>query len=327
MSAAAPMGEFDLIRQYFAPMAGEGAFELKDDAACLRPRAGHDLVITTDALVGNVHFFTDDPAGSIARKALGVNLSDLAAKGAEPRGFLLSLCLPDGWTTDWLHAFSDGLAEAAREARSPLLGGDTTRTSGSLTLSITALGDVPEGAMVMRSGARPGDIIGVTGTIGDAALGLALRLTQDVLPLSSTSADFLSDRYLHPQPRLAMAPILRARASAAMDVSDGLAGDLAKLVAASGCGAEWRVESVPLSPAARAAIALIPGLLETALTGGDDYEILFTVPESAWRALADEAKNAGVPVTAIGKITDGSKADAMLEGMAWQPERASFTHF
>src|SRR3712207_2888570 len=247
-------GEDSLIARFFAPLAGEGALGLKDDAACLTPKPGHDLVLTADALVETVHFLPGDPPGSIARKALGVNVSDLAAKGADPAGFLLSLALPEDWTETWLADFAAGLGEAARDFSCPLLGGDTVKARGALTLSVTAIGQVPAGRMVRRTTAREGDAICVTGTIGDAALGLRLRSSPAwAESLSADEKAFLADRYLHPRPRHRFAAALRAHARAAMDVSDGLAGDLAKMMRAGGVSAEVEVDRVPLSAAARAA--------------------------------------------------------------------------
>jgi thiamine-monophosphate kinase len=169
-------GEDELIARYFGPLAGPGALELKDDTALITPVPGHDLVLTADAIVAGVHFLPDDPPDSIGRKALGVNLSDLAAKGADPLGFVLTLALPPDWTETWVAGFAAGLGGMARELGCPLLGGDTVRTPGPLSISVTAFGTVPEGRMVRRTTARPGDAICVTGTIGDAALGLALSL-------------------------------------------------------------------------------------------------------------------------------------------------------
>ena len=169
------LGEDDLIARYFAPLAGPAGLGLRDDAALVRPPAGEDLVLTADALVAGVHFFADDPPGAIARKALRVNLSDLAAKGARPLGFLLTLALPEEWREDWLGAFAAGLGADARTYDCPLIGGDTVSTPGPLTLSVTALGSVPEGRMARRTGVKPGDRLYVTGTIGDAALGLKIR--------------------------------------------------------------------------------------------------------------------------------------------------------
>src|SRR4051794_22758949 len=232
--------EDELIARFFAPLASEGGLGLKDDAALLRPAAGHDLVLTVDALVAGVHFFPDDPPDAIAAKALGVNISDLAAKGASPAGFLLALALPDDWSEAWLAAFAEGLGEAARAFACPLLGGDTVRANGPLSLSVTAVGQTPAGRMVRRTAARDGDRLCVTGRIGDAALGLGLRRGEGApwaASLGETERAFLLDRYLRPRPRLALAPALRDHARAAMDVSDGLAGDLAKMMRASGVSA------------------------------------------------------------------------------------------
>lgn len=295
-------GEFELIARYFAPMAGEPGLGLADDAACLTIPAGRQLVVTKDMLVSGVHFFADDPPASIARKALGVNMSDLAAKGAEPLGFLLGFGRTARQTDDWCAGFSVGLAQASREARCPLLGGDTVNAP-ALTLSITAFGTVPAGRMVRRQGGAPGDILFVSGTIGDAALGLACRLAPEeawVQALAPEHRAHLIDRYLHPQPRLALAPALQDFASAAMDVSDGLIGDGDKL--GSGLGAQCHLGDVPLSPAAQAAIHGAPDRFDLAVTGGDDYEILCAVPPAQAAAFAEAARAAGVPVTRIGEL-------------------------
>ena len=324
-------GEFELIARHFAPIAGPGALGLVDDAGLLRPARGYEIVVTTDALVAGVHFFPDDPPGSIACKALAVNLSDLAAKGATPDGFVLSLILPKGWTDSWLGAFAEGLARMSRESACPLIGGDTVSTSGPLTLSITAFGSVPAGRMVRRSGAQPGDVVLVSGTIGDGALGLKVHGPDKpawVARLSGSERADLADRYLHPRPRLVLAPALQAHASAAMDISDGLVGDLAKLLLASKASAEIDLDAVPLSPAARAAVMADPALAELAWTGGDDYEILCTVSQGEYPALIAAADAAGVPLVAIGKITSGDGTVQYSEkGGARHFVRGSFSHF
>jgi thiamine-monophosphate kinase len=299
------MNESDLIARYFAPLAGPEGLGLADDAAVLTPPPGCDLVLTADALVAGQHFFAEDPPDAIAAKALGVNLSDLAAKGAEPLGFLLSLALPPHWTEPFLAEFSRGLGEAARAAGIALLGGDTVATSGPLTLSITALGAVPLGKMIRRSGARPGNFLYVSGTIGDSALGLALRRTElgrGPSPPWAAGIDAaeLIDRYLRPRPRLGLSPALRACASAAMDVSDGLIGDLRAMMRASGASAEVDLRDIPLSAPAQAALAADSTLLDPLLTGGDDYEILCAVPRERAAAFEALAREAGVAVTRIG---------------------------
>ncbi|SFH97997.1 thiamine-monophosphate kinase [Bosea sp. OK403] len=333
-------GEFELIARYFAPIAGAGGLGLVDDAGLLRPARGYETVVTTDALVAGVHFFADDPAASIARKALAVNLSDLAAKGARPEGFVLSLALPHGWTEAWLADFAQGLARIAGEGACPLIGGDTVSTPGPLILSITAFGSVPAGRMVPRSGARPGDVILVSGTIGDGALGLqahgfsAHGLSAHgsgkpgwVARVSEEHRHFLADRYLHPQPRLALAAALQLHASAAMDVSDGLVGDLAKLLKASKAGAEIDLDTVPLSAAARAAIMADPALAELAWTGGDDYEILCTASEREYLSLIVAAEAAGIALVAIGRVTDQGAVNYREKGRARSFAQGSFAHF
>jgi len=329
MTTSSRLGEDSLIARFFAPLAGEGGLGLLDDAACLAPRPGQDLVLTTDALVETVHFLPGDPPGSIARKALGVNVSDLAAKGAEPAGFLLSLALPGDWTEDWLAAFAKGLEEASRDFSCPLLGGDTVKARGSLTLSVTAIGEVPKGRMVRRTTAQAGDVICVTGTIGDAALGLKLRSSPvwaDGLPPEDVT--FLADRYLHPQPRHRLAPVLCRYARAAMDVSDGLAGDLAKMMRVSGVTAVVEADRVPLSPAARKALLAAPDLVDAILTGGDDYEILCTLPESHLDSFTKEADSVGVMVSAIGRVVPGGERPVFrMNGRERRYDVGSFSHF
>ncbi|WP_019905028.1 thiamine-phosphate kinase [Methylobacterium sp. 77] len=324
--------EDGLIARYFAPLAGHGADGLRDDAATLTPSPGCDLVLTADAIVAGVHYLPDDPPASIARKALGVNLSDLAAKGATPRGFLLTLALPDDWTEDWLAGFTAGLGEAATAFACPLLGGDTVRAAGPALIGVTALGEVPSGGMVRRMTARIGDILCVSGTIGDAALGLPLlngpRPEWDER-IGPDARGFLIDRYRHPRPRLALAPILRRHARAAMDVSDGLAGDLTKMLAGEGRSAEIGLSDVPLSDAARAVIASEPRLLDTALTGGDDYEILCAVAPDRVEDLLAEAYAADIPLARIGTVVAGDDPPAFRrpDGSEHAFAARSFSHF
>jgi thiamine-monophosphate kinase len=326
-------GEDRLIARYFRPLATHpGALGLLDDAAVITPPPGFDVVLKTDAIVGGVHFFPDDPPDMIAKKALRVNLSDLAAKGASPAGFLLALALPQTVGGDWLEAFARGLGEDAETYRCPLLGGDTDRTPGPVTVSIAAFGTLPCGTMVRRSGARPGDLVVVTGTIGDAALGLLVRRDPDTArrwQLDQRQRDHLITRYLLPQPRNAIAEALRRHASAAMDVSDGLAGDLGKLCAASGAAADIEVARVPLSNAARKAVTGDPSLVETALTGGDDYEVVATVPAGAGDALMAEAKAAGVALTEIGIVRADRPGVHFLDrdGKPLLFKKPSFSHF
>jgi thiamine-monophosphate kinase len=325
--------EEQLIARYFKPLATHpGAFGLADDAAAIAPPAGCDLVLKTDGVIAGVHFFPDDPPDTVGRKVLRMNLSDLAAKGAQPLGFLLALALPQGVGEAWLAGFAGGLGEDAELFGCPLLGGDTDRTPGPISASVTAFGAVPHGAMVRRAGAAAGDRVVVTGTIGDAALGLALRrhpAASKRWGLTREQQDHLTSRYLVPQPRNAIAEILRAYASGAMDVSDGLAGDLAKLCRASGVAAEIACADVPLSDAARTALANEPALIGTIISGGDDYEILATVPEGDVAAFKQQASGVGVAVTEIGNVVAG-KGEARFLGLDGKPlvlAHASYSHF
>ena len=320
--------EDKLIQRFFAPLASHpGALGLADDAAFITPPAGCDLVLKTDAIVGGVHFFPDDAPQNVASKALRVNLSDLAAKGARPLGFLLSLALPKETTDAWLTNFAEGLRSDAVLYGCPLFGGDTDRTPGPITVSIAMVGSVPEGTMVRRAGAKPGDRVFVTGSIGDAALGLSVRKGKD-WKLSEAQRQHLLARYLLPQPRNALAEAVRLNASAAMDVSDGLAGDFAKLCRASKVSASIEAARVPLSDAARAVIAAEPAMLEVALTGGDDYEIVCTVPAAKAESFRAAAQAAQVAVTAIWEIKAGEGARFMgADGRALAFKRASFSHF
>ncbi|MGN6116314.1 MAG: thiamine-phosphate kinase [Nitrobacter sp.] len=320
-------GEDDLIARYFRPLATDpGALGLTDDAALLKG-GSDDLVVTTDAIVEGVHFLGNDPPDTVAKKALRVNLSDLAAKGATPAGFVLTLALRAA-DENWLALFARGLGGDAAAFACPLLGGDTVSTPGPLTISITAFGRVPPGGMVKRASAQPGDRVIVTGTIGDAALGLAL-LTGKMTLDDATAREALTGRYRVPQPRVGLAKAVRTYARAAMDVSDGLAGDLAKLCAASGISAVIDAGSVPLSVAARSLIAQGKVGLPVLVSGGDDYEILCTVPEDRLDAFTAAAAESGVAVTSVGTIIAGNIAPRWLdaEGREIALPRLSYSHF
>ncbi len=314
-----------LIARYFKPLANHpGTFGFNDDCSAITPPAGHDLVLKTDGLIEGVHFFPDDPADLVAKKALRVNLSDLAAKGARPLGFLLAIALRKGFSEDWLAAFARGLGEDADAYACPLLGGDTDSTPGPISISISAFGALPSGTMVRRAGAKAGDHVFVSGTIGDAALGLRVRQGK----LADASGHLVS-RYRVPQPRTVLAEIVRTLGSAAMDVSDGLAADLAKLCGTSGVSADIEVARVPLSDAASAAVAVEAALIEPVLTGGEDYEILCAVPSANAAAYAQAATAAGVAVTEIGRIVAGEAPPRFLD-KAQQPlsfARTGWSHF
>jgi thiamine-monophosphate kinase len=326
-----PSGEDSLIARYFKPLAKDpGAFNLDDDAAALRA-GGEDIVVTTDAIVEGVHFLPDDPPETLARKALRVNLSDLAAKGATPAGFVLTLALR-GADDAWLKPFAQGLGEDAAKFGCPLLGGDTVSTPGPLMISVTAFGRLPQGKMVHRSGARPGDRVVVTGTIGDAALGLDVLkggAVAGALASDAVAREALIARYRVPQPRNALAKAVRDHAGAAMDVSDGLAGDLAKLCLASSVTAVIDVQSIPVSSAASALLARKVIGIEALVAGGDDYEILCAIPGDRMDAFTQTARQAGVAITAIGDIIAGTSPPSFLDaqGRELALERLSYSHF
>ena len=310
VASAHRSGEETLIARYFKPLATDpSAFDLADDAAILRAVgedavAATDVVVTTDAVVEGVHFLAHDPPDTIARKALRVNLSDLAAKGAAPAGFVLTLALRDAGEV-WLEPFALALGEDAKAFGCPLLGGDTVSTPGPLMISITAFGRVPAGKMVRRSGAKPGDRLVVTGTIGDAALGL------DILkggPLATAVCD---------------------HASAAMDVSDGLAGDLAKLCAASGVSAAIDLSSIPVSTTGRKLLASGAVSIEAIISGGDDYEILCAISDDCYERFAHEAMQAGIAVATIGTVIAGTASPRFIDvqGRELSLQRRSYSHF
>jgi thiamine-monophosphate kinase len=324
-------GEDSLIARYFRPLATDpGAFGLSDDAAVLKA-LGQDIIVTTDAIVEGVHFLSDDPPQTIAKKALRVNLSDLAAKGATPAGFALTLALRQV-DENWLAAFARGLGEDTSAFTCPLLGGDTVSTPGPLMISITAFGRVPEGKMIHRGGARPGDHVVVTGTIGDAALGLDILRkgrVATVLANDTTSRDMLVGRYRVPEPRNALSQAIRVHAHAAMDVSDGLAGDLAKLCAASTVSATIELAAIPLSKAAATALTAGAATLSEIVSGGDDYEILCAVAPDALKPFAEAARTSGVAVNRIGTIVAGKAAPKFLDakGAELALTRTSYSHF
>ena len=313
--------EFALIARHFRPLAGDGALDLGDDAALLTPPEGQQLVLAADALVEGVHFLPDDPPGMIARKLLRVNLSDLAAMGAAPLGYLMTTAFTRGTPDSWIADFVAGLAEDQQRYGIAVLGGDTVATPGPACFSLTIIGTVPPGQALHRRGARIGDEVWVSGSIGDGALGL--RVLQG--SLAAYAEGHLARRYHLPEPRLALGQALRGVARAAMDVSDGLVQDLGHLCRAAGCGAEITADAVPLSTAARVALAGDAALLPLILTGGDDYELLFaTAPEDAVAVQAASIK-AGVPVARIGRfiagegvvVRDASGATIMLPQGGW----------
>lgn len=321
--------EFALIEEVFAPLAAgfPGAFGLTDDAAVIAPTAGNELVTTIDSIVAGVHFQTDAPGAEVARRLLRVNLSDLAAMGARPIAYLLALNLPAAVSMSWLRDFAKGLAQDQAIFGVALIGGDTTATPGPLTATITALGEAPKDTLIKRSTARPGDLVYVSGTVGDAALGL-LVLRGDLAGEDEAVAAPLAARYRLPEPRIALGQALRSLASACADVSDGLVADLGHICAASGVGAEIHADRLPLSAAARTIVERDAAFLRPVLSGGDDYELVFTVPADREADLATAAAAAGVQVARIGRAVPGAGVVVLDEaGTEIALDGAGFQHF
>ena len=294
--------EFDLIEKYFTPLTGEyaPAFSLNNDAAVFTPNSNMDMVITKDALVADVHFFsTDDPA-LIAERALRTNLSDLAAMGAEPKGYFLSLALPNqGLDIEkWLSAFCIGLVNNQKLFKWSLWGGDTVSTSGPITISVTAIGETEKGKHLTRSNANIGDGIYVSGTLGDAAA--AVKVIKENLQFEGR--DFILNRFYKPFPRLKLGKSLVNLASSALDISDGLLGDLSHICKNSVVGARIYQSKIPISSAFSNLLETKPEYNNLSLTGGDDYELLFTVPPENEKSLANLPKCQYHDITKIGEV-------------------------
>jgi thiamine-monophosphate kinase len=321
-----PLDELAIIDRFFRPLAGEGAFRLLDDAGLLEIPSGGDIVVTTDMIAKNVHFLADDPPAAIASKALRVNLSDLAAKGATPLSYVLSLGLDASVDEAWLSAFADGLRGDQQRFGITLLGGDTISVPEGPVISIAAFGIVPRGRMVHRSGGKPGDALYVSGAIGSATAGLAL-LKREAGPwnaLLAAERETLVQCYRIPEPRTELAVTLVEFAAAAMDVSDGLVGDCDKLCAASGCSALIEAESVPLPPALT---DIDEAILARLITAGDDYEILAAVPPHNEAGFRGAAEAVGVAVTRVGTLTEGSgPAQVMVDGRPLPLNSRAYVH-
>ena len=322
-------GEFAMIAEIFAPLAAgaPGAYGLLDDAASCALAAGHEIVVTTDMLVESVHFLRDDPPDLVARKALRVNLSDLAAKGADPLGYLLAISVADWVDTEWLRSFASGLGEDQEQFGVSLLGGDTTSTPGPLTMTIVALGSVRRGGMLLRGGAEEGDAVFVTGTIGDAGGGLAI-LRGGGKELGDDERAFLVARYRLPEPRLGFGPLLKGLATASLDVSDGLLADLGHIAEVSKVKLVVDAARVPLSPALARLWGSDDSVVLRAASAGDDYEIAFTAPVSLRQTLDEVAKETGIAFTEIGRVEAGEGVVLLdRSGTAMAIGKAGFTHF
>lgn len=333
VSVSEPTNESKFVQRYLAPLAKDldGAYGLGDDAAALAVGDGFEVVATVDAVAAGVHFFADDKPADIAWRALAVNVSDLVAKGAEPVGYLMSLSLPEAPTHEWMTAFSGGLGAAQSVFKIALAGGDTDIRPGPLAITITALGRVPTGKMVRRSGACAGDVLYLTGTIGDAGVGLALR-RDDALATTSglddNDASFLLNRYHRPKPRTRLAPVLQRYASAAIDVSDGLVKDAGALARASDTGLHVDCALLPISEPTRRAVGAGAIAANALLTAGGDYEVLAAVPPNQKQDFAQAAEISGVVVTEIGTITDNR--DIVFQGpdgAAMTFDEAGYDHF
>ncbi len=321
--------EFEAIARLLRPLAGSPeALGLMDDAAVIPSRPGFDLVVSKDAMVAGVHFLEADPPDLVARKLLRTNLSDLAAKAADPYGYFLAAAWPQG--SGWLERerFAAGLRKDQDQFGVTLLGGDTVSTPGPLTLSLTILGWTPSGAMIRRSGARPGETVLVSGTIGDGWLGLKAA-RGEIESVDPAAAEWLAGRYRLPEPRLELRDALRARAGAAADVSDGLIADAAHIAEASGVKLRLKLDLLPVSepafkwlqgqPARAAALAALA-------TGGDDYEIVLTAATGHVALMIAEAEAAGVALTVIGDVVDGEGVSASFEGAELDIARAGWRH-
>ena len=322
MARRGRLGEFELIARYFAPLAKgfEGARGLKSDNAFLAPDPRYDLVVKTDTVVAGVHFLADEKPEIVAAKALRVCLSDLAAGGATPFGYQLALSLGAGWTERWIAGFARGLATDQRRYGVTLSGGDTTSTPGPTTISITAFGNVARNKGLGRDGAKAGDELWVSGTIGDAALGLLAARKQ-------LKSAFLERRYRLPQPRTTLGPRLLAVAHATADVSDGLLADAGHIADASGLAVHIDRECVPLSTAARGVLATSPRLWANVLGGGDDYELVMAVPTRRHAALHAAAAAARVKVTRIGRFSSGKGICLTIDGREVRAPRKGYVHF
>lgn len=324
------LSEFDFIDQYLKRLADSpSALGLEDDAAILSDLSGQNLIISKDMLVAGIHFFKDDPPHKIAQKALRVNLSDMAAKGAKPIGYFLGLGLTDTPDRDWISAFCDGLKHDQDLYEISVLGGDTVKSPDRLTLSVTILGTGTPNKTPLRKGAQPGDVIMVSGTLGDSALGLLTSLKDPRLDaLDQADRAFLRERYLLPEPRLSYRSILETYAHSSIDVSDGLIADLTHITKASGVGATLNFESIPLSGAAERALFIDPSFSTSILSGGDDYEILFTVAPDSVPKIFEASAQLNLPISQIGVINNETGLQVLKDRKNFDlPSKSGHDHF
>lgn len=325
--AAEALGEFERIRRFYAPLAGPGGLGLLDDAALIDCRAGHQLVVTADAIVEGVHYLPEDPPELVAQKLLRVNLSDLAAMAARPLHYLLTTALPTALGSEWVAAFARGLDEDQRRFGIDLLGGDSVATPGPASLSLTAIGEVAAGMEVRRSGARPGDRVWVSGTIGDAFLGLGV-LRGAYPELAPEHCAALIGRFQIPDPRVELGPRLSGIAHAMIDVSDGLLADLGHICETSHVAAIVELGLLPMSPAARKVVEREPGIGPRLAAGGDDYELLFAAPADATARIEALSSLLSLPIAMIGRIEPGEGVRLVdAEGQTIPVETAGYRHF
>ena len=324
--------EFALIARFFRPLAAKekGAFALTDDAAVLDISRNRHLVATTDCLVEGVHFLEGAAPRDIATKLLRANLSDLAAMGAEPRWYLLAAAFARGTNAAWIERFAGALDREQRKFGITLIGGDTVATPGPASFTVTALGFAEKGAELRRSGARIDDDVYVSGTVGDAALGL--RVLKGELRTTARHARFLVARHHRPDPRIVLGRRLVGVASSAIDISDGLVADLGHICESSCVGAEIETAAIPLSPATLAAIGARPELLDDVLAGGDDYELVFTAPKARRSTIRALARDLGLSLTPIGQIRGAGKRGNRVrvlrdDGKLYRLSRTGWRHF
>ena len=320
-------GEFEWIATYLAPLASENSFDLKDDAAILEAPGGQQLVVTTDAILQGIHFLNSDPVETVAQKALRVNLSDIIAKGAMPFAYSLALGVPDNWRDKDMENFAAGLAADQKSYGLKLTGGDTYRSPERICISITMFGAVSRDQYKSRMGAMPGDILVVSGTMGNGALGLQVA-TGDLL-VGNADAKALLNFYRLPDPPLLLAPIIAKYASASMDISDGLLGDCRKLCETSKVSVEIEKTLIPLSPPVKNCLEKDARLWRSVLSGGDDYQCLCSIPSKYWSKFQAECSSAGVKITEIGIfVTEETNCISLMEnGVPVSQTVESFTHF